>query len=1105
MSHTDVIRDIESRGLRITAAGSELRLRGPKERMDPDLLARIRTHKADLLAHLAALPGERLGTGFGLTPLQRSYLLGRGGDFEIGNVAAYVYQEVEGVWDIDRLEEALRAVVARHGMLRTRIVGDRQLEQASVDVRLGRVDLRDLPEAEREAAWHRLREERSHLLLPADRAPLLDAGVTILADDRMVLHVGLDGLAADAVSGYLVFRDWWRAYNGERLAEPEQGASFEAFVAAMESARGKAPARRSRSYWLDRLDDLPPAPALPLRIAPSAITHPRFTPRVLRLDPEPWARLRARCTQFGLTPSTVLLAAYAETLAVWGGGNRFTLNSTIANRPPIHPRIADTVGNFTDILLLEIDLDPALGFADRARALQSRMHRDLDNRHFSGIEVLRELGRHRGDPAAARMPFTFTSTVGYLQQDLDYSARELFGPRVYAVTETPQVWINAFVAELHDGLVVTIDGVEDLFPEGLLDDLSAGYLTMLQQLLDEQAWSATTFDLLPPAQRARRDAANDTTTDLPDARPVDAFVANARRAPAAPALVTSRGTMDYGELYRRARAAAAWLRTDGVGRDELVGLVMSRGPEQVVGILATHLAGAAYLPVDADLPPARREYLLRDGRVRRVLTNTGFTTERACERTIDDESLAVLRLDVESAPPPLSPADAIPDAIPDSKPDDLAYVLYTSGTTGEPKGVMVTNRAVLNVVADCNSRFGITAADRFFAISAFTFDLSVYDVFGALSAGAALVLPDADKAADTAHWLALCEAAGVTVWNSVPAIVSLLRDQAAVEGALPATLRLVMMSGDRIPAALPPELNKLKPGLRLVSLGGPTETTVWNIVHPIDELDGRTVPYGRPNANNRAYVLDEDGRDAPDLVVGEICAAGVGLARGYWGDEARTAEKFRDDPVRGRLYRTGDLGRYLPDGTIDIVGRADHQLKVNGYRIEAGEIESHLAALDAVTQAVVVRQESPGGDRLVAHLTGPDRQDDGDLRAHLAARLPAYMVPSEFVWHQRLPLTRNNKVDRAALADRTSTARTKPRSDGPAPESAHVMAGLWASVLLLDEVGVDDNFFELGGHSVAAARIVTAVRKEFGVSVPLERLPDVVTPRAMAEFVEAES
>lgn len=1088
-SHTDVIREIESRGLRISAAGTELRLRGPKERMDAELVSRIREHKADLLAYLAARPDEQLGAGFALTPLQRSYLLGRGGDFEIGNVAAYVYQEVEGVWDVDRLEEALRAVVARHGILRTRIVGDRQIEQATVDVRLERVDLRGLPNAERELT--RLREQRSHRVLPADRAPLIDAGVTVLADARMVLHAGLDGLAADAVSGYLIFRDWWRAYQGETLPAAEEGASFRAVVSVMESARGKAPARRSRTYWMDRLDDLPPAPALPLAKDPSAITEPRFVPRVLRLEPEKWARLKAHCTRLGLTPSTVLFAAYAETLAAWGAGTRFTLNSTIANRPPIHPRIADTVGNFTDILLVEIDLDRSVGFADRARALQARMHRDLDNRHFSGIEVLRELGRHRGDAAAARMPYTFTSTVGYLDRDLDYSCRELFGPRVYAVTTTPQVWINGFVAELHDGLIVTIDGVEDLFPEGLLDDLTDGYRAMLDHLLDEESWSASTFDLLPAAQRARRAAANDTATLLPDAMLTDAFTAHAERAPDAAAIVTSRRAMDYGELHRRARAAAAWLQANGAGREDLVGLVMTRGPEQIVGILATLLAGAAYLPVDADLPAARRDYLLRDGRVRCVLTNTDWATD----------DYPVLHLDADAEPP----ADGTLEPVP-AEPDDLAYVLYTSGTTGEPKGVMVTHRAVSNVVTDCNTRFGIDAADRFFGISAFTFDLSVYDVFGALSAGAAIVLPDADKAADAEHWLTLCESAGVTVWNSVPAIVSMLHEQA--DATRLAALRLVMMSGDRIPPALPSALRALKDDLRLVSLGGPTETTIWNILHPIDDPDPtERVPYGRPNANNRAYILDENGQDTPDWVVGEICAAGVGVARGYWADETRTAERFVVDERRGeRLYRTGDLGRYLPDGTIDIVGRRDHQLKVNGYRIEAGEIETHLSAWPEIGDAVVLRQESAGGDRLVAHLVEADgtRPGDDELRANLAAHLPAYMVPSEFVWHRQLPLSRNGKVDRAALARLAATvARPRQASDAPASESARAMAELWGSVLGVAGVHVDDNFFDLGGHSIAAARIVTAVRKQFGVPVPLQRLPEVITPRAMAEFVDA--
>ncbi|HEU5470232.1 MAG TPA: amino acid adenylation domain-containing protein [Actinophytocola sp.] len=1100
-SPTEVIREIEARGLRISAAGSELRLRGPRERMDPALIATIKTHKAELIAHLSTPGAERPAAGFPLTPLQQSYLLGRGGDFELGNVANHAYAEVEGVWDIDRLAAALRSVVRRHGMLRTRFVDGTQIEQPwPIDVRIQRLDLRDRTPAEQRADRLRLRHERSHRILPADRAPLLAVGVTILADDRMVLHIGLDGLVADGMSFLLFYRDWWRAYRDgpENLPDTAE-LPFAEFVAALRDAATRAPARRSRGYWLDRIDDLAPHPNLPLAKDPAAITHPRFVPRAVRLDLTAWAAFKAQAHRAGLTPATALLAAYAETLSVWGAGRRFTVTTTVAHRLPIHPRIADAIGNFSDTMLVDIAVDRGISFADRATALQDRMHRDLDHRHFSGIEVMRELARRRADPTAARMPFTFNCTIGNTPDGLDGSCLELFGPEVYSVSQTPQVWVNVFAAERPDGLLVKIDAVDELFPAGLVEDLVAGYRAMLNLLCHAENWAARDFDLLPAGQRARRVAANDTATPVAGAMLADAFVAAAERTPDAAAIITGHRTMSYGELLRRARQVAAWLRSGRVARDELVGLVMTRGPEQIVGMLGTLLAGAAYLPVDADLPAARREFLLRDGKVRYALTNTDWT----------GETFSVLRLDCGGPVPDGDPADLEP--LPGAGPNDLAYVLYTSGTTGEPKGVMVSHRSAVNVIADCTARFAVTSADRFFGISAFTFDLSVYDVFGALSAGAAIVLPDADRAADAAHWVRLCGAAGVTVWNSVPAIATLLHEAAAADGPERlATLRLIMLSGDRIPPALPAALRALNPDLELVSLGGPTETTIWNILHPIapgDEHRG-TIPYGRPNANNRAYVLDQDGLDTPDWVAGEICAAGTGLARGYWADEARTAEKFPFDERRGeRLYRTGDIGRYLPDGEIEILGRADHQLKVNGYRVEAGEIEAQLARLAAVRQAVVVRQERAGGDRLVAHLV-PDngeRPADGRLRELLGAVLPAYLVPATFVWHARLPLTRNGKVDRGALAARAAPDRPAAAPvGGPVSETAHRVARLWAAVLRTDRVDPDENFFELGGNSIDAARIVTRVRKEFGVSIPLQRLTELVTARAMAGYVDAE-
>jgi pyochelin synthetase len=1109
LSPQDLLKEIESRGLSITAAGPDLRLQGPRERIDPDLVARIKASKAELIAYLEELQADQV-QGFPLTLLQRGYVIGRGTAVEMGNVASYIYHEIEGVWDIPRLETSLRSVVNRHGMLRTYFTDDGlQIERPPpVDVSVGVLDLRgESPEVKQERRQAR-RDEWSHRILPADRAPLMAVDITVLADDLMVLHVGHDGLVMDAISMFIFFRDWWSAYSECPSTGPEE-ASFQAYVAALDTARTRAPAVRSREYWLSRLDDLAPHPDLPLATAPSAIARPHFTQHVARLDEPAWTTLKARAAKAGLTPTVLLLTAYTVTLSRWGAGRRFTLNTTLANRPPIHPRIFDAIGNFSETMLMEVEVDAGATFEQRAQGLQAQLRRDIDNRHFSGIEVLRELGRHNGT-GAAHMPYTFNSAIGYIQAGIDGSTLHLFGPEVYTSSQTPQVWLNCFAFEENGGVVVQFDAVDGLFPYRLVDNMVAGYQKMLDDLAHEPTWSARQFDLLPGDQKARRSAANDTAEPLPQRLLQDGFVAQAQRSAASPAVITSGGTLTYGELYTQACSAAAWLREREVGRDQLVALVMTRGPEQIVGILASVMAGGAYLPVDAGLPLERQRYMVRDGQVRCILTNTDVDEPLG-------ESVEILPLCSSGGAPYGKVEDYTP--APGAKDDDLAYVLYTSGTTGEPKGVMVSHRSVANVVADCNSRFGVGPEDRFFGISAFNFDLSVYDVFGALSAGAAIVLPDADKAADPTHWLDMCGRAGVTVWNSVPAIVALLHDQAAGDGAsLPPSLRLVMMSGDRIPPRLPAMLRQLKKELTIISLGGPTETTIWNIFYPIGpEYQGDTIPYGRPNNNNRAFVLDAEGEDAPDWVTGEICAAGTGLARGYWGDDARTSQRFFEDARRQeRIFRTGDLGRYLPDGNIGILGRSDFQVKVNGYRIEAGEVETRLVAIDGVKQAVVTRQQGSHGDRLVGHLVaGGDSQREQvgrpaeeSIRQQLRVHLPEYMVPSLFVWHASLPLTRNGKVDRQKLSaapELAADATVVPDQGPPLSEVEHDVTLIWASVLRLPEAEIPPSVTlpDLGGDSLAAVRILTGVRKKFGIGITLDQMYEVDTVRRMAAHIEA--
>jgi pyochelin synthetase len=1099
---TELLSEVQARGLSLALAGADLRLQGPRDRIDAGLVGQIKAMKPELIRHLQSAQAEA-ERAFDVTLLQRGYLIGRGESVELGNVASHVYHEIAGHWELDRLESALNTVVSRHGMLRTRFTEDgRQFEEPDPDpVRITRYDLRGLAPADRSSRLGELREQRSHRIFDATQAPMLAVEVSIISDEQMVLHVGHDGLVMDGISMFLFFRQWHTAYIEGPQAESDDvtEACFGDVVAALAKARTRAPYERSRNHWLDRLDELAPYPDLALETTPSAITNPRFSQHVARLDAQSWTAVKARAASSGLTPTGILLAAYAETLARWGAGRRFTLNSTLANRPPIHPRIFEAIGNFSETILIEIDIDRRLSFEQRAIQLQSQLRRDLDNRHFSGIEVLRELARRDG-AARARMPYTFNSTIGYVDSSLDGSALELFGSEIYTSSQTPQVWLNGFSFEQHGGLVVQFDEVQGLFPPGMIAAMVSGFESLLQQLLTEQAWQSRTFDLLPPSQRAVRRDANDTGTELSVTRLEEDFISHALADPEAPAVITAQRNVSYGELYRRASVAAKWLRAQQVGRDELVGLVMTRGPEQLIGIMAVILAGGAYLPVDAKLPLERQRYMVRDGRVRCLLSDV-HCAELA-------EGLALLRLDEKDQP--TGPGSRLAD-LPGADLDDLAYVLYTSGTTGEPKGVMVSRRSVANVVSDCQQRFAIGKDDRFFGISAFNFDLSVWDVFGALSAGAAVVLPDPDRAADPAHWLELAGQAGVTVWNSVPAIVALMAEQAAAEEtSRVSSLRLVMMSGDRIPPMLPAQLRGLLPELEIVSLGGPTETTIWNILHPIDAgYVGQTIPYGRPNANNRAYLLDPDGLDTPDWVAGEICAAGTGLARGYWGDQQRTDARFFHDPVRGeRLFRTGDLGRYLPDGTIAILGRSDFQIKINGYRIEAGEVETRLTAIPAIKQAAVVRQSGARGDRLIAHLSpaGDDRPSDDQIRTALREHLPEYMLPSAVQWHDDLPLTRNGKLDRGRLTEQVpdGTADRPQPAPGPVTELQRQLAEVWAGVLRCgeDEPAVEGNFYAAGGDSLAAARILTGVRKRFGISITLDRFFEVDSIGAMAAHLE---
>jgi len=523
-----------------------------------------------------------------------------------------------------------------------------------------------------------------------------------------------------------------------------------------------------------------------------------------------------------------------------------------------------------------------------------------------------------------------------------------------------------------DDLEIKFEQARETDAELSVDGIAGATRRLLEDLTTrEEAWRCTQaengFRLLPDAQAQRRVQVNATAAPLPEGFLFSGFLRQLHLDRDAPAVIAPERVLTYGELYSQACALAHELRALAVGPNELVAILMPKGWEQIAAAIGIQLAGAAYLPLDVDLPSERVRFLLEHGEACAIVTTAshrGSGQVPSCRPVIEIDRL-------EPAPvgdaPPVVKLSA----------NDLAYVIFTSGSTGTPKGVMIDHQGAWNTVVDINNRFGVTSSDRVLALSRLSFDLSAYDIFGLLAAGGTIVIPDAKRVNDPAHWAELRRRHGITIWNSVPALMQLFTEFASSRREIVGdSLRLVLMSGDWIPISLPEQIRRVMPRGEIVSLGGATEASIWSILYPIREVDPAwtSVPYGRPMLNQTFQVLHPNLAPCPDGVAGELYIGGVGLARGYWKDPEKTAAQFVTHPHTGeRLYRTGDLGRHRPDVEIEFLGREDFQVKIHGFRIELGEVEAPLAAHPDVRRAVIVAKGTVAtGRHLVAYVAPVD-------------------------------------------------------------------------------------------------------------------------------------
>jgi amino acid adenylation domain-containing protein len=1017
---------------------------------------------------------------FPLTDIQQAYWVGRESSIELGGVGAHGYSELRlAEFDEQRFCRALDRLIARHGMLRAVFDADGS-QRVLPDVppyRMPRLDLRGLPAEVAEARLAELREQMSHRVFDAGSWPLFEFALTVL-DDELRLHVGIDGLIVDVASSQILERELSLLYTDPDAELPPLTVSFRDYVLAERALRDTARYERALRYWRSRVAELAPAPGLPLVQLPEAVRRPHFTRYDRWLPEAQWSALKAAATRRGVTPSVLLLTAFAEVLGRWSRQPRFTLSLPLFNRLPLHPDINSVIGDFTSLVLLEMDVAGDAGFADRARAVQERLWQDIDHAAVSGVRVNRELARARGTAQAA-MPIVFNSTLSELVPDAEDGglAAALGAEPVHSITQTPQVWLDHTVLESAGRLYYNWDSLDELFPPGLVAEMFDCYGRLLDRLAEPDGWLVGAPDLLPDGGLAEPEPDTESTgLELPLLH--ELFDRRAAQTPDAPAVLATDRQISYHTLRAEARALAGRLQARGVRPGELVAVLADRGWRQVVSVLAVLYAGAAYLPIDPAWPADRIGQLLERAEARFALV-------------APDQPLPV---NVEPVVVAAGIGGPAPEPV-DRAGSDLAYLIYTSGSTGAPKGVMIDHRGAVNTLLDVTERFGLHPGDRVLAISSLSFDLSVFDIFGALAAGAAVVTLEPELARDPAHWLELAERHRVSVWNSVPALLGLLVEYAESSGRpLPDSLRLAMLSGDWIPVSLPGRARRLLPRLELHSLGGATEASIWSIHYPIGEVDPawRSIPYGRALRGQRCQVLDDALRPRPVWAVGQIHIGGIGLALGYWRDPETTAAKFVIHPGTGeRLYRTGDLGRLLPDGTIEFLGREDGQVKVHGYRVELGEIEAALESHPAVRAAAVrLFGDAQGDKRLAGYLVAAGSGlDTAELTRHLAGMLPAYMVPASLTVLDALPLSANGKVDRSRLPEpvvEPAPAVQAAQPDDPAER--RLIAVVERILNIPGGIDLQANLLRLGATSIDIVRIGNALHTELGFRPSLAAL-----------------
>ncbi|AEI43026.1 non-ribosomal peptide synthetase [Paenibacillus mucilaginosus] len=1026
--------------------------------------------------------------------------------------AAYFEQltlSFQGPLDMPAFQEAVQGITARHDILRTVFRHNAEgvplqavLDQSSVPVTF--------------EDWRRLNPEEQKLRLEEFRRADRAAGFDPAGGRLMRFAVFATGESAFEVvwSHHHILMDGWcigillgefqalydAAVSGRSAALPP-AAPYHRFIEWLEH-RDKD---QAAAYWEEVLagcEEQTVVPAPGGRPA-SGGGEPAYLLRSRRfvLDSDVLRQLEGTAAGCGATMNQLLQSVWALLLAKYNHTTDVVFGTVVSGRPAELPGVESMVGLFINTIPVRLRPEPGMAFhellSQAASAIAASAPYDwfplAEMKGGRGAGLISHLFVYENFPLNGNQTGEEEASSGLLLRNV-----ELYEQTNYDFT---------LMVLPENGLTIQFTYNAHVYRDTDIERIEGHLLRLLEGVAAHPEAGLDSLDILTPAElQTTVYAFNDTASGYPHDMTLDGlFLARAEEGPGRTALVHGERKVSYGELARQAGAWAQALQAAGIGRGRRVALVAGRGIGAAAGLLGILMAGAAYVPVDPDYPPERQAYLVRHSESAAVLTEV--------PPVFDTEGLPVIRMDRGPGGLPDIASTANPLRIPDEdrSPDDLAYVIYTSGSTGQPKGVRILHRSAVNLIHWVNEAYGVGTEDRLLWVTSLCFDLSVYDLLGMLAAGGTVVIAENGDIRDPAELWRLLREQRITFWDSVPTTLGFLVQslEEAGEERRQHDLRLAFLSGDWIPVNLHERVARFCPQVQVVGLGGATEAAVWSNHYPIrgSREDQISIPYGKPIANTRYYVLDPYGRPVPAGITGELCIGGIGVADGYMNDPGRTAAAFVPDPfapagsAAALMYRTGDFGRLQEDGNLEFLGRKDHQVKVRGYRIELGEIEQRLLLHEAVSEAAAAARTGPGGGtQLCVYLVSEPRLPAAEVRAYLARTLPEYMLPAQVIALEAMPLSANGKIDRRRLEQIGAALEAIPQE--PRTDTERKLAAIWRELLGLEHVDIRADFFTIGGHSLLAARLTARIRAELGTEVPLPLIFRCRSIETLAEQLE---